>query len=105
MTALETGQVAGFGTAERDDVLVVTMDRPPANALNRALIHGLTTLFTSLAVRSEAPPLVLTGHGERFFSAGGDIKELDGAAPQQLDLRMREFHALLVAMERYPRPV
>lgn len=105
MSALETGQLAAFKTVQRDGVIVVTLDRPPANALNRALIHGLTTLFTGLAAQSEAPPLVLTGHGERFFSAGGDIKELDGAAPQELDLRMREFHALLVAMDRYPRPV
>lgn len=106
MTSLDARQDTALSTVERDGVLVVTMCRPPANALNRALIHDLATLFTSLAARSEeAPPLVLTGDGVRFFSAGGDIKELDGAAPAELELRMREFHALLAAMERYPRPV
>nr|MDT0524889.1 enoyl-CoA hydratase/isomerase family protein [Streptomyces sp. DSM 41633] len=42
---------------------------------------------------------------ERVFSGGGDIKELEGALAGEIEIRMREFHALLVAMDRYPRPV
>lgn len=105
MSQEEARMTAGLSMVDRDGVVVVTMDRPPANALNGALIHDLAELFTELATKSDAPPLVLTGRGVRFFSAGGDIKELDGARPQDIEVRMREFHALLVAMERYPRPV
>lgn len=105
MSALETGQSATIGTADHDGVLVVTLNRPPANAMNRRLIHDLAELFAQLGARTDAPPIVLTGQGERFFSAGGDIKELEGALAQEIDARMREFHALLVAMDRYPRPV
>ncbi|MFC3242547.1 enoyl-CoA hydratase-related protein [Gordonia humi] len=36
---------------------------------------------------------------------GGDIKELEGAEASELDGRMRDFHALLTALDRYPRPV
>lgn len=96
---------AGLSVLHSDGVVIVTIDRPPANALDGALIHDLTVLFTELATKSDPPPLVLTGRGERFFSAGGDIKELDGASPQDIDARMREFHALLVAMDQYPRPI
>jgi len=105
MSGLETRQAAGFTTVDRAGVLVVTVDRPPANALNRSAIRNLAALFAELGEMREAPPVVLTGQGERFFCAGGDIRELEGAAQEELDARMREFHALLVAMDRYPRPV
>ncbi|WP_432838347.1 enoyl-CoA hydratase/isomerase family protein [Dactylosporangium sp. CA-092794] len=84
--------------------MVATLDRPPANALNRPLLRAMAALFRDRG-ESDPLPVVITGAGERFFCAGGDIKELDGAAADQIDGRMREFHDLLVAMERYPAPV
>lgn len=105
MSALATGQSATLDTADHDGVLVVALDRPPANAMNRQLIHDLASLFGQLRATPDAPPIVLTGKGERFFSGGGDIKELEGALAGEIEIRMREFHALLVAMDRYPRPV
>lgn len=105
MRGPETTQTAGFTAADDTGVLVVTLDRPPANALNRSAIRNLAALFADLSEMREAPPVVLTGQGERFFCAGGDIKELEQAPQQELDARMREFHSLLVVMDRYPRPV
>jgi enoyl-CoA hydratase/carnithine racemase len=49
--------------------------------------------------------MVITGAGQRFFCVGGDIKEADGPAADPIAERMRGFHDLLVAMERYPAPV
>ncbi|MGB3482130.1 MAG: enoyl-CoA hydratase/isomerase family protein [Mycobacterium sp.] len=105
MTGPATGLTVGFRTEDHQGVLVVTLDRPPANALDRALIRDLAALFAELAATPAAPPVVLTGRGERFFCAGGDIKALDGADQCELDSRMREFHELLVQLDRYPRPV
>jgi len=88
---------------ERDgDVVVMTMNRPPANALNVGLISRLLDHIRSFASDASPPGIVLTGSGDRFFSAGGDIKEvstIEVAAP-----RLRTFHALLCEMERYPGP-
>jgi len=95
--------VAGLRTASHDGVLVVTLDRPPANALTSALMLALTTLFTD-GGGGDAQPVVITGGGERFFCAGGDIKELDGTSVDPVD-RMRLFHDMIVAIERYPAPV
>jgi enoyl-CoA hydratase/carnithine racemase len=86
-------------------VLIVTLDRPPANALNRSIIRELTRLIVDLTDSPGPPAIVLTGRGDRFFTAGGDIKELDGVAADQIGDRMRNFHSLLVALDRYPRPV
>ncbi|MCX0269151.1 enoyl-CoA hydratase/isomerase family protein [Nocardia zapadnayensis] len=105
MTANDAACPSTFTAEERSGVLVVTLDRPPANALNRTLINQLARLFTELTESSDAPAVVLTGQGGKFFTAGGDIKELEGVATHEIDGRMRDFHALLVALDRYPRPV
>jgi enoyl-CoA hydratase/carnithine racemase len=89
---------------ERDlDIVTMTMNRPPANALNNGLINRLLATFHALSTQASPPGIVLTGQGDRFFSAGGDIKEVAGLEVSRP--RMRVFHALLCEMERYPGPV
>ncbi|MDI4238174.1 enoyl-CoA hydratase/isomerase family protein [Bradyrhizobium sp. Arg237L] len=89
---------------ERDlDIVTMTMNRPPANALNNGLINRLLATFRALSTQSSPPGVVLTGQGDRFFSAGGDIKEVAGIEISRP--RMRVFHALLCEIERYPGPV
>jgi enoyl-CoA hydratase/carnithine racemase len=85
------------------DMVVMTMNRPPANALNIDLISFLLDRIRSFASETSPPGIVLTGNGDRFFSAGGDIKEVAGievATP-----RLRAFHAVLCEMEKYPAPL
>lgn len=105
MTAIESAQSATLSVADDDSLVIVTLDRPPANALNRRLIEDLAALFADLTARQVPPPVVLTGQGTHFFTAGGDIKELEGTRVDEIDSRMRKFHALLVALDRYPGPV
>jgi len=99
----ESDAAAGLWTADHDGVVVATLDRPPANALNRAVLLAMMALFRDRG-QSDPAPIVITGAGGRFFCAGGDIKEADEAA-DPVQERMRGFHNLLVAMERYPAPV
>lgn len=105
MTGFSLAQIPGATWADHDGVLVVTMDRPPANALNRGLVTGLHAFFTELASHDVPAPVVLTGAGTRFFTAGGDINELAGTGPEEIEGRMRDFHALLVAMDQFPCPL
>ncbi|WP_028161639.1 enoyl-CoA hydratase/isomerase family protein [Bradyrhizobium elkanii] len=89
---------------ERDlDIVTLTMNRPPANAVNNGLINRLLNTIRALSTQVSPPGIVLTGQGDRFFSAGGDIKEVAGLEISRP--RMRVFHALLCEMERYPGPV
>lgn len=88
---------------DRDlDIVTMTMKRPPANALNNGLVERLLDAFRALASQTAPPGIVLTGQGARFFSAGGDIKEVTGIEISRP--RMRSFHTLLCEMERYPAP-
>src|SRR5215813_9755942 len=62
---------------ERDDgVGIVTLNRPKAlNAMNRKLGAELLDAVKSLEADDAIGYLVITGAGDRAFSAGGDIKE------------------------------
>ncbi len=55
----------------------VTIDRPEAhNALNAEVRAGLFETTHRFNADDEAKVLVLTGAGDRAFSAGGDLKEM-----------------------------
>lgn len=62
----------------RDDVVAtVTLNRPEAmNALSRALRAELAAAMRTLAADGSVRAIILTGVGERAFTAGLDLKEL-----------------------------
>ena len=58
-------------------IAVVTLNRPEAmNALSRALRHALRQALAELDADATTKVIVLTGAGERAFTAGLDLKEL-----------------------------
>ena len=60
-----------------DGVAVVTLNRPEAmNALSKALRAELHRAMTALDADPDVRVIVLTGAGERAFTAGLDLKEL-----------------------------
>jgi enoyl-CoA hydratase len=86
----------------RDDgVTVLRLDRPPANALSRALLEELAAAARSLATH---PPgaVVVTG-SERIFAAGADITEFGG--PEEAAIVGGHFREALDLVARIPRPV
>lgn len=61
----------------QDGVAVVTLNRPEAmNALSKALRAALAKAITELDADPSVKVIVLTGAGERAFTAGLDLKEL-----------------------------
>jgi crotonobetainyl-CoA hydratase len=58
----------------RGEVLVVTLDRPSANAIDVATSRALYVAFRRLEDDPSLRVGVITGAGERFFSAGWDLK-------------------------------
>jgi crotonobetainyl-CoA hydratase len=57
-----------------DGVLLVTLDRPKANAIDVATSHALYDAILRLEDDADLRVGVLTGAGQRFFSAGWDLK-------------------------------
>jgi crotonobetainyl-CoA hydratase len=61
-------------TEEFDGVLVVTLDRPSANAIDVPTSLALHAAFARLEDDPALRVGIVTGAGERFFSAGWDLK-------------------------------
>jgi crotonobetainyl-CoA hydratase len=55
-------------------VLVITLDRPKANAIDVPTSRALYAAFDRLRREPELRVAILTGAGDRFFSAGWDLK-------------------------------
>ena len=58
----------------REAVLEIVLDRPPANAIDRDTSLALHAAFARLRDEPELRVGILTAAGERFFSAGWDLK-------------------------------
>lgn len=57
-----------------DKVALVTLNRPPVNALNRAMRRELVAVFDEVSERDDILCAVLTGQGS-VFCAGADLKD------------------------------
>lgn len=53
---------------------LITINHPPANTWDRDSLIGLKLLMDHLNRDDDIYALVITGQGERFFSAGADLK-------------------------------
>src|SRR5438128_8196091 len=56
-------------------VLEVVLDRPKANAIDAATSQAMGECFAAFRDDPELRVAIVTGGGERFFSAGWDLKE------------------------------
>jgi crotonobetainyl-CoA hydratase len=70
-------------TRVEDRVLEVTLDRPPANAIDLATSQAMGEVFASFRDDPELRVAIVRTEGEKFFCAGWDLKAAaDGAAIQ-----------------------
>ncbi|MEJ2023517.1 MAG: enoyl-CoA hydratase-related protein [Deltaproteobacteria bacterium] len=66
-------------TEKRGHVSIVTVDHPPVNAWNLATMEEFEKIITKLENEKETRVVVLTGAGEKCFSAGFDITDAANA--------------------------
>jgi enoyl-CoA hydratase len=83
-------------------VRVLTLDRPPANAIDESLLTELALALNAAQAEPDVRALVLTGEG-RFFSGGFDLAapRRDAAATRQIQRLYRDLHAELLG---FPKP-
>ncbi len=85
-------------------VAVVTLNRPPVNALNLHLLLELGEVAQELSECDDLRAVVLTGTG-KFFVAGADISQMKDYTPQQALSLSKIGQAVFDAIEALPMPV
>jgi len=60
------------------EILEIVLDRPKANAIDGPTSRAMGGLFTEFRDDPDLRVAILTGAGERFFSAGWDLKGASG---------------------------
>ena len=92
--------------AVADRVATVTLHRPEVhNAMNARMRQELTACFDALATDDRVSVIVVTGAGERAFSAGADIREfVEPLAPVPFREARRRVD-FRQAMDRCPQPI
>ncbi|NGP07786.1 enoyl-CoA hydratase/isomerase family protein [Rhodococcus sp. 14C212] len=87
-------------------VTTLTINRPEAfNALNTDVLHALRDAVTAAAADPAVRAVVLTGSGEKAFSAGADLKELAGMGPDRARDVMSSGQQIFRALETASVPV
>jgi len=89
-----------------DGVGVVTLNRPDVlNAMNDAMRRELTRCFEHLVTDDQVRAVVVTGAGERAFSAGADVREfVEPLVPVRFREQRRRLEFRQV-MDRCPQPL
>ncbi|WP_197725353.1 enoyl-CoA hydratase/isomerase family protein [Actinoplanes sp. OR16] len=86
-----------------DAVATIVIDRPPANAVNPALIEEFLKILPGIAGDPAVRCIVITGTG-RFFVAGADIAVMRDLSRDN-HVRMRRWVEVQRLLEVAPKPV
>jgi enoyl-CoA hydratase/carnithine racemase len=84
-------------------IAVITLNRPPANAISEELIRELNAALNELQGDAAVRAVVITGSGDRIFCGGADL----GSAFAGGDVEgfIRFGNSVMRKMERFPKPI
>ncbi len=81
---------------------VITLNRPPANAISEPLMRELNAALSELGPDDAVRAVIITGAGDRIFCAGAD---LGSAFTGDITAFLRFGNSVLRRIERFPKPV
>lgn len=91
-------------TVEREESFaVITLTRPPSNAINEQLMRDLDAAITGLEPDGDVRAIIVTGAGDRIFCAGADLGS--AFAGGSVEAFVRYGTGVLRKIERFPKPV
>ena len=89
----------------RGDVAIVTLARPEKlNAIDHEMLVGLLDAVAAIDRDDAIGAVVLTGRG-RAFSAGGDIKAMDGMDDDAFAATISRYMQVSAAFRDCPKPI
>jgi enoyl-CoA hydratase/carnithine racemase len=81
----------------------IRLDRPPMNALNGEIQHGLIAACREAAERRDVSAVIVWG-GEKVFAAGADIKEMETMSYTDMVEHSALLQDFTKALARLPKP-
>jgi enoyl-CoA hydratase/carnithine racemase len=94
----------------KDGIALLTLNRPDKlNAISYAMIDALMAALHRIERDPEIHAVILTGAGDRSFSAGADIRGFAPSVAAGVEIALREFvrpgQALTSRLESFPKPI
>lgn len=108
--SMPTPQAAPVLCSVSEGIATLTLNRPQKlNAISFGLADALMTWLDALETQEEVRAVILTGAGDRAFSAGADIPEFSRSIARGIDAALQDFvrrgQALTSRIESFPKPV
>jgi enoyl-CoA hydratase/carnithine racemase len=93
-----------------DRIATLTLNRPEKlNAINYAMVDTLLVTLDEIEADESVGAIIVTGAGEKAFSAGADIREFSQSVRHGPAAAVREFvrrgQAMTARMEAFPKPI
>jgi enoyl-CoA hydratase/carnithine racemase len=96
----------GFETltlAREETYAVITLNRPPANAISEQLITEVNAALNAVQTDDSVRVIILTGAGDKIFCGGADLASaFSGGDIEQF---IRFGNSVMRKIERFPKPV
>ena len=86
------------------DIGIISLDRPPVNAINPEIVLCLSEALDSFKKNDAINGVILQGR-DGIFSAGLDITHLFPKDREYIDSFWKDFSTLLVNMFSFPKPL
>jgi len=91
-------------TVEREEsFVVITLTRPPSNAINEQLVRELDAAFSGLEADETVRSVIVTGAGDRIFCAGADLGSAFSGG--SVEAFVRYGTGVMRKIERFAKPV
>ena len=89
--------------AREESFAVITLNRPPANAISEQLVTDLNAALTSVEDDASVRAVIITGAGDKIFCAGADLGSAFSGG--NVETFIRFGNSVMRKIERFPKPV
>ena len=86
-------------------IAVITLNRPPDNAITTEMGARLTEVLESIAVQTAVRVVIITGAGERAFSVGSDLRQRKNMTKEQWLRQRQDFDRTLYTLRQLRKPI
>ena len=89
--------------SREESFAIITLNRPPANAISAELMRDLNAALSELEGDAEVRSVIITGAGDRIFCAGADLG--NAFSGPDVGSFLRFANSVVRRIERFPKPV